>query len=316
MSQVQGSEATYAEVSEPPVVREKFDLKENECYGTLKVALQKKEANKGIALVVTIMLVVVLTFVVAATSIAFALEISNLKSEIVSAKHNHNLFQQLFQEIHNATWQINVSLHQYAESQVESIQANLLDQLSSIIRREDLVHVGGAYYRWGSSSCRSGATRVYAGRTGVSASEQRGSGGNYLCMPNDPEYTLASRSGVQGYGYVYGTEYEDPLVSGRQDHNVPCAVCYIPTKHAVIMIPAKTSCPSGWTREYYGYLMAEHINHPRSTYECIDRSMESIPGSQDHIDSGHFYHVEAHCNGMACPPYDNQKELNCVVCSK
>jgi hypothetical protein len=31
---------------------------------------------------------------------------------------------------------------------------------------------------------------------------------------------------------------------------------------------------------------------------------------------GLYYHVEASCNGMACPPYNAEKELGCVVCSK
>ena len=145
--------------------------------------------------------------------------------------------------------------------------------------------------------------------------QDHGGGGNYLCMPNDPQYTLNYSPGVQNYSYVYGTEYEGPQL-GRENHNAPCAVCYIPTKHVVLMIPAKTSCPSGWTREYYGYLMAERIIHQRSTYECVDRNKESISGTQSHIDGGHFWHVEAHCNGMSCPPYNNYKELNCVVCSK
>ncbi len=157
---------------------------------------------------------------------------------------------------------------------------------------------------------------MYAGRTGTSSSGDAGAS-NYLCMPNDPEYTLPYRAGVQASSFVYGTEYEGPpLVRGREQHDAPCAVCYIPTKHAVLMIPAKTSCPSEWIREYYGYLMTEHRIHNRTMYVCIDRSMESISGSQDHTIGGHFYHVEAHCNGMPCPPYNNYKELNCVVCSK
>ena len=132
-------------------------------------------------------------------------------------------------------------------------------------------------------------------------------------MPNDPQYTLPFQPGVGGNSYVYGTEYERSLVSGRAQYNAPCAVCYIPTKHTVIMIPAKTTCPSGWTREYYGYLMSENIIFPRTMYECVDRSIESVPGSQGHHDGGH---VEVHCSGMACPPYDNEKELTCVVCSR
>ena len=121
----------------------------------------------------------------------------------------------------------------------------------------------------------------------------QGGAANYLCMPNDPQYTLTYQSGVQGYSYVYGTEYEGDL-SGCEQHNAPCAVCYVSTQNAVIMIPAKTTCPSGWTREYYGYLMSERTSNHRSMYECVDSSVESIPVSQSHIDGGHFYHVEAH----------------------
>jgi hypothetical protein len=51
-------------------------------------------------------------------------------------------------------------------------------------------------------------------------------------------------------------------------------------------------------------------------YECVDIAMESIPGSHNDVGGGHFWHVEAHCNGMACPPYNAEKELSCVVCSK
>ena len=177
--------------------------------------------------------------------------------------------------------------------------------------------VGGvSYTRWGGSICRPGANLVYAGRTGVTFSGHRGGASNYICMPNDPEYTLAFQPGIQARSHVYGTEYEGPpLVSGREQHNAPCAVCYVSTQHTVIMIPAKTSCPSGWTREYYGYLMSEVNDNYRTMYECVDQDMESIPGSEIGIPGGHFWHVEAHCNGVACPPYDNEKELNCVVCT-
>ena len=109
-----------------------------------------------------------------------------------------------------------------------------------------------------------------------------------MCMPNDPEY-LGFQSGVGGHSFVYGAEYELPLVSDRCQHNAPCAVSYLSTQNTVIMIPAKTSCPSGWTREYYGYLMSERRVKSHTMYECVDRSMESIPDSQDHINGGHFY---------------------------
>ena len=85
------------------------------------------------------------------------------------------------------------------------------------------------------------------------------------------------------------------------------------------MIPARTSCPTGWTTEYYGYLMSQGSywdNRHRTSFECIDKDQESLPGSQADTNGALFYHVEANCNGIPCPPYNNYKELNCIVCTK
>ena len=62
--------------------------------------------------------------------------------------------------------------------------------------------------------------------------------------------------------------------------------------------------------------MTEGMAHHRSYYECIDKDPESISGSHANTDGALFYHVEASCTGMACPPYDPQKELNCVACTR
>ena len=79
--------------------------------------------------------------------------------------------------------------------------------------------------------------------------------------------------------------------------------------HVVLVFPAVQEV-------HWQYLLSlpYPLQYRRTEYVCVDSNMESITGSQYHIDGGHFWHVEAHCNGMACPPYDNQKELTCVVC--
>ena len=175
---------------------------------------------------------------------------------------------------------------------------------------------GVTYIRWGKSSCPNvtGTEMVYTGRAGGSY-YSHGGGANYLCMPLDPQYTLVHSSGVRDHSYVYGTEYQYPL-DGSHDHNVPCAVCYVSTRETVLMIPAKSSCPTSWTREYCGYLMSSHKAHGRTMFECVDKAQESVPGSEANTNGALFYHVEANCNGMPCPPYDDEKELNCVVCTK
>ncbi len=132
-----------------------------------------------------------------------------------------------------------------------------------------------------------------------------------------PEYTLPFHSGIQGYTYIYGAEYENP-VRGTHQHNAPCSVCLVVSRSIALMIPAKTSCPQYWTKEYEGYLMSEHHSYIRSIFECVDKGQESVPGSNADADGALFYHVEAHCGtaGLPSPPYNDYKEVNCVVCTK
>ena len=71
----------------------------------------------------------------------------------------------------------------------------------------------------------------------------------------------------------------------------------------MLMIPAKTQCPTSWTREYVGYLMSASQSYRLpTTYECVDKDPESVPGLNGpgwNLGSGIFAHVEGSCNGMA-----------------
>ena len=180
---------------------------------------------------------------------------------------------------------------------------------------------GATYIRWGKSSCPgvTGTELVYSGIAGGSSFSEDGGGSNYLCLPKDPEYspTLSYREVIQeNIAPIYGSEYERPL-QGTHNHNVPCAVCRVSTRPTVVMIPAKASCPPTWTREYYGYLMTAHKNDRRATFECVDKAMESLRGSQADTNGALFYHSEATCTtGLPCPPYSDNLEVNCVMCTK
>ena len=185
---------------------------------------------------------------------------------------------------------------------------------------------GITYTRWGKSSCPSGTSLVYAGRTTGTHYSQSGGGANLVCLSNTPQF-LSYTPGVQdGRGYLYGTQYQTggphsadtgPL-SGVSQHNAPCAVCYSATKEVSIMIPGQFSCPSSWSREYYGYLMSERHNYDHTgMFECFDSNPDRVPGEGSHQPHNIVYHVEARCNlGIACPPYVAGREVTCVVCSK
>ena len=176
---------------------------------------------------------------------------------------------------------------------------------------------GVVYTRWGRKSCPTGAELLYEGITGGSHYTHTGGGANYVCLPKDPQYMSTNI----GYSLMYGTEYEivNHIFTGKHNHNAPCAVCYTSTKSVKLMIPARISCPSSWTREYKGYLMTEYyqvLSKNNKVYECVDENPESIDGSEANGNGALFYFTATTCNGLPCPPYVNNRAITCVVCTK
>ena len=84
------------------------------------------------------------------------------------------------------------------------------------------------------------------------------------------------------------------------------------------MIPAKINCPTGWTKEYQGYLMTQHFSHHNTEFVCVDRNPESRVDGDASQNGALFYPVEGRCDGgnLPCGPYIDGAELSCVVCSK
>ena len=82
------------------------------------------------------------------------------------------------------------------------------------------------------------------------------------------------------------------------------------------MIPAKTRCPTSWTREYYGWLVTERETHYRSTYTCLDFSPEAIAGGVADENPSHFYYTFTDCNGLPCPLYVYTTAYLHVLCTR
>jgi len=175
---------------------------------------------------------------------------------------------------------------------------------------------GTVYVRWGHDQCPSTAELVYSGRAG-GADRKQGGSSNPQCLPLDPNF-LRTISGAYR-GLMYGAEYQTwnghPF-NGRHDHDVPCAVCYVTQRSSVYMVPAKYTCPSGWTREYYGYLMSNQHKEATSEFTCVDIAFKSVVGSSADHNGLLFHFVEGRCGSLPCPPYDSTKELTCAVCTK
>ena len=152
---------------------------------------------------------------------------------------------------------------------------------------------GVVYVRWRHNSCPdTGAQLVYSGRAGGSDRHHKGGGGNPQCLSLDPNY-LKTVSGNQNLAYIVGAEYEvtNGLVANSHNTDIVCAVCYVPTRNVVYTLPAKYTCPTGWTREYYGYLMSERYNYHRSTFSCVDHNLTPATGSNTNHGDFLFYPV-------------------------
>ena len=160
---------------------------------------------------------------------------------------------------------------------------------------------------------------VYSGRAGGPDDQNKGGGSNPQCLPLDPNY-LKYEPGKQSYSLMYGAEYQytNGIIPNSFNTDIPCVVCYVPTRTALYMIPAKYTCPKNWTTEYYGYLMAErnHAHHYRSQFTCVDELFKPIIGTSHSHDGLLFHFVEGRCGSLPCPPYEETKELTCAVCTK
>ena len=183
--------------------------------------------------------------------------------------------------------------------------------------------VGGGltYIRGGRTSCPTvdGTEEVYNGITAGSFYNHNGGGSNYICMVSDAKYHPEAATSTSRPTYIYGTEYQTSghSLDSLHDHNVPCAACHVTTRSAQFMIPGTDQCPEGWTTEYTGWLMSEYYGYQRTMFVCVDKDAQALSDSVENTDGALMYHVSVDCGyGLPCGPYEDPKDLACVVCTK
>ena len=169
---------------------------------------------------------------------------------------------------------------------------------------------------------------LYDGYAGGSHWSQNGSGSNYLCLHQTPEYDRPVSGADSFRALVFGVEYEIlkfPPFALQHLHDAPCAVCRVASRGTMIMIPARMTCPPGWIREYYGYLMSAKWDYKRTEFICVDRNLEVVGGTFTKQSGSVIYPVEVRCldpdpdigsGGLPCDKFPKGNELSCVVCTK
>ncbi|XP_066267968.1 uncharacterized protein [Branchiostoma lanceolatum] len=187
---------------------------------------------------------------------------------------------------------------------------------------------GAVYVRWGRESCASDIETLYKGVVGGGHYSHHGGGGNYQCLPLEDVEWDKPQAGYQHGSYMYGAEYQsgnaqfstDNMPGGITNpvnYDIPCAVCHVVGRFAHVMIPARLSCPQGWSKEYSGYLMSSHHSHQSNKdFICVDGAPNLVQGSATDQNGALLYLVEAQCGSLPNGPYVNGYELTCVVCTK
>ncbi|VDI09121.1 Hypothetical predicted protein [Mytilus galloprovincialis] len=63
--------------------------------------------------------------------------------------------------------------------------------------------------------------------------------------------------------------------------------------------------------------MADHKNHHRTDYACIDVNSEPFDNKSPADEDGAlFYPIRTSCGSLRCPPYKDDADVLCVVCTK
>ena len=146
-------------------------------------------------------------------------------------------------------------------------------------------------------------------------------GGNYLCLPTNPQYTPGQYSDqVNDEGKVTEAEYYTstsglPIYQNYSGQKIPCAVCrrYLEGSKS-LMIPGQQTCPSGFQPDFQGYLFAPPTSSSRGDYICMDSSPEGVGSSTYDAGSLLLSPVEAGQGSASLMYYTGGYELTCVHC--
>ena len=161
---------------------------------------------------------------------------------------------------------------------------------------------------------------LFLGYVGGTYFDQRGGASNYVCLTRDPIYAKYQSGYQDDRSRMFGAEYQTfsfgIYPNSLHDHDVPCAVCHVTKRASQMMVPGRNICPSGWTREYKGYLMAERHSHYRTMYTCVDEAPDYKRGTRADLNGAVFYFVEGKCGSLPCKPYIAGRELTCAVCTR
>ncbi|KAI8513820.1 hypothetical protein Bbelb_081440 [Branchiostoma belcheri] len=181
------------------------------------------------------------------------------------------------------------------------------------------------YNLWGRRHCPAPSEEIYSGVAGGDYYSHPGGASDFQCLPMDPIYARTAPGTQSTRGLMYPVQYKgswsnNAAYTAAINHDVPCAVCRVP-RSTHMVVPARNVCPSGWTLEYKGFLLAAYqhsSSYDRSQFICVDELFETVPSTGTDVSAALLFPAEGKCTsggGLPCSPYIEGYELTCAVCS-
>ncbi|XP_071131280.1 uncharacterized protein [Mytilus edulis] len=215
------------------------------------------------------------------------------------------------------------ALEMIMTSQIAIFERNLTNQLTDYINKlvvkvDEENGKSSTYIRWGRNDCSGVNTEIvysgYAAGEKFNWGSGKGGASNMLCLTNNPE--LSDKAG-SGNSFIFGTEFQgNDFASDSTNEDVPCALCRSSNTASSVMIPGRKTCYAGWKEEYDGILASSAYGHAPSPYICVDANPTYVKGGQRDNNEHLLYVTAMKCGSLPCPPYKDNVQVYCVVCSK
>lgn len=146
-----------------------------------------------------------------------------------------------------------------------------------------------------------------------------GSGSSWECFPDS--YVTPDNANTNDdaqRGKIYGVELisaDPPFDSSKEGKAILCSVCQLYTRNAIVMVPGTHTCPSGYTEQYKGYIVAagSSSNNIPQDYVCLDENVDV--GTESGNNQAKAYPVQVKCGALDCGTYPDNAEIKCIVCS-
>ena len=178
------------------------------------------------------------------------------------------------------------------------------------------------YVRWGDNRCPPNAVLLYEGIITQAASKMA----NLLCIPKSSSKTSPAKQYTMTMTTTtppsHVTRMEPLLFTNLQGvvDAVPCARCYDSSHSTEFTFPGSTTCPTDWTRQYYGHLITSYELSTSDVLcgdERLTRAIQWGDGSYSSKRNG-VNMIETVCGKdvLSCRGHSAGQLTSCVVCSK